>query len=580
MDAATVPDSARDDIEHASARRSESWLDTASAPRFAVPILLITGLALLVLNLGGYPLYTKGEPREAVTILDIVNGGGWILPKRAGIEIPSKPLMMHWMGAIVSLIAGRVDEWTVRMPSALLAVAGILLCYLYVRRLFDDRSAFLSALILATSFQYLQAGTGARVDMTLTFFMEVAFFEFLLIAEGLTRRRALMYLAIAAAILTKGPVGLVLPGAVAFVWIAIERRWPLLRDLRLPMGAAIVLVFAGGWYYAAARVGGDAFVRKQLLQENVLRFLGGPHFHEGHAHPFYYIELALLAGFMPWTILLPAPLVRFARSMRPLGPRLKYLLTWVFVILIFYNLARSKRGVYMLAVYPALSALLGISLASPEFAPAGTARWPRRFALAAGVCFILIGAAGFSALSRIWNDPAGFAGMLARFGITASGFVPNLAAQIAAHRAVAIAIPAAVILIGVWIASATPVIEETACAIAAGFGVIAIAANLFVVPAIARTLTLKRFATDAMKVVDGAPVAYLEGLNYDVAFYSGRTIPIVTLSDANLPPYLFCWRSTYERVAPALRNRFAVALASVPTELDGTGAMVLLRRSR
>ena len=56
----------------------------------------------------------------------------------------------------------------------------------YVRRLFDDRVGFLTALILGTTVQYLQAGSGARVDMTLTFFLEIAFFEFILIAEGLT----------------------------------------------------------------------------------------------------------------------------------------------------------------------------------------------------------------------------------------------------------------------------------------------------------------------------------------------------------------------------------------------------------
>ncbi len=61
--------------------------------------------------------------------------------------------------------------------------------------------------------------------MTLTFFMEVAFFEFILMAEGLTRRRMLLYVAIALAVLTKGPIGLILPGLVALIWIAAERRW-------------------------------------------------------------------------------------------------------------------------------------------------------------------------------------------------------------------------------------------------------------------------------------------------------------------------------------------------------------------
>ena len=143
------------------------------------------GTLLFIVNLGGAPIYTKGEAREAVTVFDIVHGGGVILPLRAGVEIPSKPLMMHWLAALISLAAGGVSAWTVRLPSALLAIAGALATYLYVRRLFEARGALLASLILLTSVQYLQAGTGSRVDMTLTFFLTIALFEFLLVAEGL-----------------------------------------------------------------------------------------------------------------------------------------------------------------------------------------------------------------------------------------------------------------------------------------------------------------------------------------------------------------------------------------------------------
>src|SRR6266852_2821194 len=115
-------------------------LAAIAAPAFAVPLLLVTGIVLYLVNLGAYPLYTKGEPREAVTVFDIVHGGGAILPMRAGVEIPSKPLLMHWLAALVSLAAGSVNEWTVRLPSALISIAGMVLCYGYVRRLFDRQA--------------------------------------------------------------------------------------------------------------------------------------------------------------------------------------------------------------------------------------------------------------------------------------------------------------------------------------------------------------------------------------------------------------------------------------------------------
>ena len=80
-------------------------LELLSSPPIAIPIILAIGVLLFIVNLGGAPLYTKGEPREAVTVFDIVHGGGVILPLRAGVEIPSKPLLMHWLAAIISALA-------------------------------------------------------------------------------------------------------------------------------------------------------------------------------------------------------------------------------------------------------------------------------------------------------------------------------------------------------------------------------------------------------------------------------------------------------------------------------------------
>ncbi|MGB8411469.1 MAG: glycosyltransferase family 39 protein, partial [Candidatus Binatus sp.] len=473
--AAAAPDAAPD------------WLQHIAEPRYAWPILLIFGVALYLVNLGGYPLYTKGEPREAVTVFDIVHGGGVILPQRAGVEIPSKPLLMHWMAALVSLVAGGVNEFAVRLPSAALAIAGVILCYFYVRRLLDNVTALIAALILATTFQYLQAGTGARVDMTLTFFMEVAFFEFILMAEGLTRRRMLLYVAIALAILTKGPIGLILPGLVALIWIAAEKRWSLLRRMGLVRGAIVVLVLAGGWYLAALIEGGPDFFRKQILAENLLRFAGGADFHEGHIHPFYYMELALFAGFMPWTILLPIVGVQAARAPRELDPRLKYIIVWFAAVLIFYNLPQSKRGVYLLCMYPAFATLVAIyvrqAVARPEPARA-CVHWIARLS---GLAMLTLGGAGLIALAILVARPSEFAGLLQAAGIRAPAFPRNLMSAVAEDWVLDLAMPLGVVALGVFMIFTRPRIERMVLAIAATMVFTTVAVNVVVIPAIANT---------------------------------------------------------------------------------------------
>src|SRR5260370_7055923 len=107
-------------------------------------------------------------------------------------------------------------------------------------------------------------------------------------------------------------------------------------------------------------------------------------------------------------------------------------------------------------------------------------------------------------------------------------------------------------------------------ALGAAMVLITVAANVVVWPAIANTLSLKDFADHAMKVVDGNRVGYLNALNYDVAFYSRRTIPIVSIRDPNLPEYLIAWRSLLDALPESRRSHFDVLMISNPTSLTAT----------
>jgi 4-amino-4-deoxy-L-arabinose transferase-like glycosyltransferase len=558
----------------------ERWFQIASSPRFALPILIMVCSAAFFVNLGGYALYTKGEPREAVTVLDMFKGhslSAVLLPMRAGVEIPSKPLLMHWLIAALSFLTGGVGEWTVRLPSAILATLGVVCCYLYVRRLFNQSAALLAALILATNFQYLQSAGGARVDMTLTFFMEIAFFEFLLIAEGLTSRRMPLYLALAAAVLAKGPVGVVLPAAAAAVWIALERRWSLLGQLDLVKGAVVVGILAGGWYLAAIMIGGRPFIDKQILSENVFTYLDKPGISRGHSHPFYFLELMLLAGFLPWSILLPWVGIRMASLQKLRNPRLLYLVIWVAVVLVFYSFAFSKRGVYLLALYPALAAATGLCLAEVLGAP-NIPRWIGALSKCGGAFFALTGACGLLAALIVTLLPAVARRPFAAFGITAPAFVPNLAAAIGAQRLAVVLIVALLIALGYVLIRTGTGIAKFAVGTAVGIACLSIIANLYVLPAVADTIGLKDFSRQAARMIDGGQAAYYYGLNYDIAFYTDKTIPVIAHVSKDWPEFLILGQDTYQALASTEMRDYSPVLTSGATYLDGTGQMVLVRR--
>ncbi len=280
---------------------------------------------------------------------------------------------------------------------------------------------------------------------------------------------------------------------------------------------------------------------------------------------------------MPWTLLIPICAIRLAPTQVRVGPRVRYLLCWFLTVLVFYNFSASKRGVYLLALYPALTSLIAVSLTDdPKLGVRSI--WSTVFASAAGLVFIAAALGSIVALAMLYMSAPIFASILARLSITTPAFIPDLRHSIRAYSIIAALVPLGVAGAGVYLIAVRPPIEAAIAAVASGVGCITLAANLFVVPALANTQALAGFAAGAMSIVGRDRVGYLQALNYDVAFYSGRSIPIVRTTDPEPPDYLICWRDIYYRMARAQRERYTIVLISNPTELDGSGEMVLLKR--
>jgi hypothetical protein len=298
----------------------------------------------------------------------------------------------------------------------------------------------------------------------------------------------------------------------------------------------------------------------------------------GHGHPFYYVELVLLAGFLPWSLLLLPAVMRLADRQTLREPRLLYLLIWFAVVLIFYNFASAKRGVYLLALYPALAAIVGRYLAG-ELSEPSTAGWTRAVSIGMGIFFAAAGAGGLiaAAIIKLWPGLARIP--LAAFDIKAPRFVPELSAAIGAHGLLVVALAALLAGTGYLLMRTTADAAKFAAGTAIGVACLSMVANLYVLPATANTITLKDFAIQAARAIGDGKAAYLFGLNYDVAFYSGRTIPVVAIDPRNWPEYLILGEDTYKALAARQMHDYAPALTSDPTYLDGTGKMILARRN-
>ena len=190
-------------------------------------ILLLTLCGLLYFPYLTTPFFNKVEPREALVVQDIVRRGDWLVPLTRGTDIPYKPPLFHWSAAVVSSITGRLDEATIRFPSALYATLCVLLIYTLGHKLFGAQIALLGGGILATTLVYTIQAVTARVDMTLCFFVTLSLVLFYLLYRGfLTRElwRYAFYATVGIGILAKGPLGILLPGLVAGTFLIVKKK--------------------------------------------------------------------------------------------------------------------------------------------------------------------------------------------------------------------------------------------------------------------------------------------------------------------------------------------------------------------
>lgn len=335
-------------------------------------ILVIACAVSLFPFLGETLFNTRGEPREAVVALSMLQDGNWILPVNNGVDMAYKPPFFHWILAAVSTIAGGVSEFSSRMPSALALSLMVLAGYGFYARRKGSEIALLMGLITLSNFEVHRAGVACRVDMVLTLMMVLALYQlYRWVSNNMRGLPWLGILALSGAFLSKGPVGTALPCLVVAVF-ALLRGHGLWRIVgRFAVVGLLSCVLPLLWYVAAWQQGGQRFL-DLIYEENVLRLLGKMSY-ASHINPWHYNVLTIISGFVPYTLLvlfslfalnyrrvqpLTQPWERIKRTFRKMDDvRLFTLLSFV-IIFVFYCIPKSKRSVYLLPVYPFLAYFL------------------------------------------------------------------------------------------------------------------------------------------------------------------------------------------------------------------------------
>ena len=244
-------------------------------------LLLLAFAAVWFSNLEYRKLVNPDEGRYAEIPREMVASGDWTTPRLNDIKYFEKPALQYWATATAYTLFGE-HQWTARLWSALTGFFGVLMVWFTGRRLFGAAAGWYAALVLASSLLWVLIGHINTLDMGVSFFLAAAVCAFALAqhdgAQARARGRWMLaaWAALALAVLSKGLIGMVLPGAALVLYILIERDWRLLGRLRLAAGIALLLALTLPWFIAVSRANPE-FFHFFFIHEHFERFLTKQH---------------------------------------------------------------------------------------------------------------------------------------------------------------------------------------------------------------------------------------------------------------------------------------------------------------
>src|SRR5947208_1704523 len=279
-------------------------------------LLLATAWAYLCLvNLGTPSLWDIDEGNNAEAAREMYESGNWIVPTFNFSLRVDKPALLYWLQMLGYHFFG-VSEFSARLPSALAALAAVLLTYELGRKMFSAWAGLYAGLILASSVLFCASAHFANPDALLNACTVLTFLFFWRDWErGGTGWVVLGVISTGLAMLAKGPVGLVLPSAAVFFYLLWSRQLRRYFRPQLAGGIFAFLLVAAPWYAWVAADTKAEFLRGFFLQHNLGRFLEPMESHHGSV---LYYALVLLVGFSPWSVFFAATLWHFFSGVRRL----------------------------------------------------------------------------------------------------------------------------------------------------------------------------------------------------------------------------------------------------------------------
>jgi 4-amino-4-deoxy-L-arabinose transferase-like glycosyltransferase len=343
----------------------------ASRP-LRLAIYAILAALLYLPGLGRPALWEPDEGRYAEIAREMVVSGDYVTPRDDFELYFEKPPLVYWAEAAAIHVFG-VGEFAVRLPAALFSIGEVVVTAALADAMLGAMPGFLSVLVLALSPLFFGFARFATLDPALAFFLTAGLGAFFAAArcDSFAQPSARRWMLLSAAMLAlgtlaKGPIALLLGGAIALVWLATERRLRQIAEMPLVSCAVIYAAIVAPWF-ALMESRNPGFLRFFFIHEHLERYVSSTEHGWG---PWFFIPI-VIGGAWPWIFFAPLgwSAMRAKTSQDDAPPpstgraAADFLTVWFAIVFVFFSIPRSKLGSYILPALPPLAIVAGYGLA-------------------------------------------------------------------------------------------------------------------------------------------------------------------------------------------------------------------------
>jgi 4-amino-4-deoxy-L-arabinose transferase-like glycosyltransferase len=324
--------------------------------------LLVLAIAPYFVGLDDSSIWDANEAFYTETPREMMASGDYVSPTFNYQPRFNKPVLSYWIVAGFYRLFG-ISIWSERLAIATGTLLLIAAAFFAARSLWSTDAGLFAAIALASSPRVLMLSRRIFIDVYITMFMGLTLLFFLLAERYPSRRRSclvLMYVCVGLGMLTKGPVAIVLPGLVFFIYLLFQRRLGDLTRMMLPAGALIVLAIVAPWYLAVYQRHGLDHIVGFFWGENIGRYTDPV----APARGWFFYGPVILVDLFPWSLFLPLGAWLFLRSPRTERRSHESLLwLWIVVIVLFFSASKTKQDLYIFPIVTAAAAIIGVTIA-------------------------------------------------------------------------------------------------------------------------------------------------------------------------------------------------------------------------